>query len=44
MNHRFTDDFISKNFHRIILVLSKIINGKLVVDDFSGVVYEKLRK
>ena len=35
------DDFQITEIDRIISIISKIINGKLVVDDFQGVVYEK---
>lgn len=35
------DEFQITEIDRIISIISKIINGKLVVDDFQGVVYEK---
>ncbi len=35
------DDFQITEIDRIISIISKIVNGKLVVDDFQGVVYEK---
>ena len=35
------DDFQITEIDTIISIISKIVNGKLVVDDFQGVVYEK---